>query len=106
VGLWGKLKRAAAGGTRTDAGDDGIYFYIRCDRCQDRVRVRLNPASELQQEFGASGDESGYSVRKMVVDQRCFRPIEVKMEFDAHRRERSRHIDGGTFLTREEFEAP
>jgi hypothetical protein len=105
MSLWDKLKRAA-GSRPTEAQDDGIYFYVRCNRCQDRVSVRLNPCSELQQDFGVSGQESGYFVRKMVVDQRCFRPIEVRMEFDHQRRERSRHIEGGAFLTREEFEAP
>ena len=106
MGLLDALKRALGGGASAGR-DDGIYLYVRCDRCGDRVRVRLNPTSELQQEFSESGDAvRGYFVRKMVVDQRCFRPIEVRLQFDAGRRERSREIDGGTFLTREEFEAP
>jgi len=104
MSLWTRLKAtfsAKGAGSR----DEGIYFYIRCDRCGDRVRVRLNPGADLQQEFGESGDTAGYSVRKMVVDQRCFRPIEVKMRFDAGRRELSREIEGGTFLTPEEYES-
>jgi len=104
MSFWQRIK--AAFGTQSSA-DKGIYFYVRCERCGDRVRVRLNPQAELQQEFGDSGDSiGGYSVRKVVVDQRCFRPIEVRLHFDAARRERSREIEGGSFLTREQFEAP
>jgi hypothetical protein len=106
MGLLDALKRALGGGASAGR-DDGIYLYVRCDRCGDRVRVRLNPSSELQQEFDESGEGvRAYSVRKMVVDQRCFRPIEVRFQFDAARRERSREIEGGTFLSREEYEAP
>ena len=48
--LWDRLKQVFGGG-RSPGRDEGIYFYVRCDRCGDRVRVRLNPSSELQQEF-------------------------------------------------------
>jgi hypothetical protein len=102
--VWERLKKVF-GSQPAGGKDDGIYFYVRCDRCQEKVRVRLNPHSELQQEFGDSGQDSGYSVRKMVVGQRCFRPIEVRMRFDASRREQSREIEGGTFLTHDEYEA-
>jgi hypothetical protein len=104
MALWDKLKQTLRA-PLAKGRDEGIYFYVRCDRCGDRVRVRLNPMADLQQEFGDSGNQSGYSVRKMVVDQRCFRPIEVRMRFDDQRRERSREIQGGEFLTQEEYDA-
>jgi hypothetical protein len=104
VGLLDQLKRAFGGAS--GGRDDGIYLYIRCNRCGDRVRVRVAPNSELQQEFDGGSDRvSGYSVRKMVVDSRCFRPIEVTLRLDARKREEDRQIRGGTFLTLEEFEA-
>jgi len=68
------------------------------------VRVRINMANDLQQEFAEGEGVSGYSLRKGVVDVKCFRPIEVNMSFDNRRRELSRGIEGGEFITREEFE--
>jgi hypothetical protein len=100
--LWDALKQAFGGG---EQGDGGLYFYLRCARCGDLVRVRVNLASELQQEFENDDFPVAYTVRKMVVDQRCFRPIEVILRFDNRRRERSREIDGGVFLSQEEYEA-
>ena len=105
MGLWDQLQRIF--GVSAPRGDDGIYLYVRCNRCGDRVRVRIGSTSELQQEFDGESDRvAGYFVRKMVVDQRCFRPIEVTMRFDRGRHETQREIEGGTFLTAEEFEAP
>jgi hypothetical protein len=96
------------GGVSSGSGDrDGnaLFLYIRCDRCGDVVRVRVNMANELQQEFAESDGVAGYALRKGVVDSKCFRPIEVTMQFDGRRRERSREITGGQFVTREEYEA-
>lgn len=86
--------------------DDGLYFYVRCDRCAEIVRVRLNPSTDLQQDFGEQEDRvSGYFVRKVVVDAKCFRPIETKLWFDAGRRIRSREISGGTFVSEAVYRA-
>ena len=101
--IWSHLKRLLRAGSTGDR-DDGIYVFVRCDRCGDRVRVRLNPQADLQQEFEDRDGVSGYSVRKMIVDQRCFRPIELSMRFDNARREIAREIHGGTFITGEEYE--
>jgi len=109
VGLWDKLKEALGGGRGAGGGSssdrDALYFYVRCDRCGDVVRVRVNTANELQQEFAESDGVAGYSLRKMVVDAKCFRPIAVSMQFDGRRRELSREIEGGQFITVEEYEA-
>ena len=108
VGLWDKLKEALGGGSAAGGGSsdrDGLYFYVRCDRCGDVVRVRVNTANELQQEFAESDGVAGYSLRKVVVDAKCFRPIEVSMRFDGRRREQSREIEGGRFITAEEYAA-
>lgn len=102
MGILDSLKRAFAG--QPASRDDGIYFYVRCDRCGDHVQVRISPQNELQQEFDGGG-VSGYFVRKTVIDQRCFRPIETYLTFDTGRRELTREIESGMFVTREEYEA-
>ena len=108
MGLWDKLKEALGGGGGAGGGSsdrDALYFQVRCDRCGDVVRVRVNTANELQQEFAESDGVEGYSLRKTVVDAKCFRPIEVSMRFDGRRRELSREIEGGGFITADEYEA-
>ncbi len=108
MGLWDKLIGAlGGGGAGSGAGSDrdALYLYVRCDRCGDVVRVRINMANELQQEFAESDGVAGYSLRKGIVDGKCFRPIQVTMRFDGRRHERSREIEGGQFISAEEFEA-
>lgn len=96
MGILDKLKAAFGGSGR--GRDDGLYVYIRCDRCGDVVRVRINMANELQQQFAEGDGVDGYSLRKGVVDARCFRPMEMTMTFDSGRRELGRDVEGGRFV--------
>jgi len=104
VGIFDRLfKSGSKSGTPADP--EGYYFYVRCNRCGEVIRVRANVKYDFQQDFDAEGDEPGYILRKGVVGQRCFRPIEVTIRFDRHRHETSREIEGGTFVTAQEYEA-
>ncbi|MCI0347440.1 MAG: hypothetical protein L0221_18685 [Chloroflexi bacterium] len=103
MGFLDALKSLLGGGAATDRG--ALYLYVRCSRCGDVVRVRINMANELQQDFGEADGVAGYSLRKGVVDSKCFRPIQVAVKFDGRRRETSREIEGGEFVGPEEYEA-
>jgi len=86
--------------------DNAFYYYIRCAKCGEAIRLRVDRANDLAQDFDGSGDNpTGYSVTKGVVGKKCFRTISVTIKFDGARRESSRSIDGGEFITAEEFEA-
>lgn len=93
------LKRLFGGGGRP-ADDNAIHLYVQCNKCGAPVHVRINPQNDL------SGDEEdGYFVSKEILDDRCFRLMRAELHFDARRRETSRAIEGGTFITRDEYEA-
>lgn len=107
------LGRGGGGGGR--AGDRGLYVYIRCDRCQDVVQVRINPFNELS-ELSDEDDEgvenprssnpnARFVVTKGVVDAKCYRPMRLTMLFDGRRRELDRSIEGGTSVDHEAWEA-
>jgi len=36
---------------------------------------------------------------------RCFHPVEVNLTFDASKRVRDRQVNGGEFVTKEEYKA-
>lgn len=85
-----RLFGGGSGGRRS--ADGGVYIQVRCDACGEVIRARINPTSELSQ-----SDEGGYYVRKVLVGQQCFRPIEVELRYsDLGRTELSREVRGGT----------
>ncbi len=93
------LKRLFGGGGQP-ADDNAIHLYVRCNRCGAPVHVRINPQNDL-----SGDDEEGYFVNKEILDDRCFRLMRAELRFDARRRETSREIEGGTFITRDEYES-
>jgi hypothetical protein len=109
VGLVDALKSMLGlGGGPARSADRGLYWYVRCNRCQDVVRVRVNMANEVSElsdepEEGAERVEptnpaARYVVTKGVVDSKCFRPMRLTILFDGRRRELESHVDGGEIV--------
>ncbi len=81
-------------------GDDAIHIYVECDRCKSKVHVRLDRRHDLSQAEGG-----GYFVRKEIMDSKCFRLMMAEVMFDGHHRIQSQDLQGGRFISKEEFEA-
>jgi hypothetical protein len=100
------LQSLFKGGGPKEPSDGGLYYYVRCGKCGEAIRVRVDRNNDLAQEFEGGGDHpSGYTATKGVVGKKCFRQMSLTISFDSGRREVSRSIDGGDFITREQFEA-
>src|SRR5438105_12936749 len=92
-GLGTFLQRLFGDGGSGRSHDGGIYVRVQCDACGEIVQTRINPTSELSQ----SDEGGGYYVRKVLVGQQCFRPIEVQLHYaDLRGTEISREVRGGT----------
>jgi hypothetical protein len=92
-GIGAFLGRLFGSGGGAASDDGGLYVRVRCDACGEIVQARINPTSELSQ----SDEGQGFYVRKVLVGQKCFRPIEVQLRYsDLRGTEISRDIRGGT----------
>jgi hypothetical protein len=60
--------------------------------------------NDLAADYGDTAAEA-YTLVKEVMDDRCFRLMRAEVLFDAKRRETSRQVEGGTFVTETEWEA-
>ncbi|HEX5690602.1 MAG TPA: hypothetical protein VFX76_11400 [Roseiflexaceae bacterium] len=65
--------------------------------------MRIDTRNDLLIEYGDEDDTSGYRLIKEIMDSRCFRLMRAEIEYDSSRREISRQIEGGTFLSKEEY---
>lgn len=97
------LLRRLFGGGEAAPADGGLYLYVRCTKCQSPLRVRVDPRNESSPEFEGEGI-SGYVLRKEMMDSKCFRLMYATLHFDARRTELGREIEGGSFISREEYE--
>ena len=84
---------------------DLLWVYVRCDKCGETIKTRLDLRHDLTPNYSAEGRVINYFLRKVLIgSQRCFEPIEVKLTFDPQRRPTSREITGGQFMSKEEYE--
>ena len=80
--------------------DDGYWIYVRCRRCGEGIKTRLDLKNSLN-----PLDDGGYIVRKTLVGNNlCFERIEVTLTFDDQRRLVDHQILRGDLITAEEFE--
>jgi hypothetical protein len=98
MGFLDDLKSLFSGGS---GGDGGYYVYVRCHRCGEALRTRINLRNDL-----SADDAGGYVLRKTLVGSgRCFERIEVTLTFGGSHQLTHREITGGDFITAEEYAA-
>lgn len=95
--------RRLFGGGQPVARDQALYLYVRCGRCGAPVHTRIQMDHDLAVEYDEDS-VAGYALRKELMDATCFRLIYADLRFDRDRRELSRAIEGGEFISREEYE--
>ncbi len=102
MGLLNSLKALFADGGERKPEDAGAWFYVRCRRCGEIIRVRVDMRND------PSEDDSGqFVVHKMLVggSRRCFDRLEMTLTFDANRRLRSQAVTGGDFVSADDYAA-
>ena len=82
-----------------------LWVYVRCDKCGEPIKTRIDLRHDLTPNYNDEGRVTDYVLRKVLIgSRRCFEPIEVRLTFDAQRWVSSREINGGQFISKEEYE--
>ncbi|MCL4534165.1 MAG: hypothetical protein M1370_03270 [Bacteroidetes bacterium] len=81
-----------------------MYIYVRCQRCGEKVRLRMDRRFDLEQEFGENL-VTGYVANKDILGRNCPNLIRVHIEYDQNFRPRTQEVHGGQLITRQEYEA-
>ncbi|MEJ7655338.1 MAG: hypothetical protein WKH64_19405 [Chloroflexia bacterium] len=98
-------------GSGGSSGDDGMYFYVRCSACNEPIRIRANPSTDLSPVYDESSpgdDPTGYELHKEILGTRCYRLIRAEGRSTGARTsepryraagDRSRERSGAAWLT-------
>ncbi len=96
--LFGKVQ----GGADVAPHDrDGVYLYVKCQRCGAPVMVRADKRFDFERNL----DTGGYIWRKEIMDGTCFQLIYAEIEFDAAFRVVRESIQGGERISWETYQA-
>lgn len=102
MGFLKKLKETLLGSPTGKTRDpDGIYLYVKCEKCGATLRVRADKRHDLQRDY----DTGEYVLRKEMMDNSCFNLMQATVRFDPSYNIVEQEIEGGTFISREDYEA-
>jgi hypothetical protein len=96
----GFFKKLFGGGPKEYVDTQGLYFYVMCDNCGAKVRIRADKQHDLNRTDG------GFVWHKTIVDNRCFRRMETVVHLDSAYNITDYDLTGGRFITQAEYEAP
>ena len=91
----------------SEVDDKSTYLvFVQCDDCGEKLQSRINLYNDLSVRNDDTEDKTVYFCRKTIIgSERCFRPIEVEMTFDEQRKLIDKKIQGGQFISEEEYQA-
>lgn len=98
MGFLDKLGSLFSGGQK----DEGIYFYVQCDKCGAQLEIRADRQYDLQRDLEGEGT---YVLHKDMLDDQCFTLMHAEIHFDGQHNIIASDIQGGHLISREEYEA-
>jgi hypothetical protein len=105
MGILGQLARLFNPAPKP--GKHQLWVYVRCNRCGEALRTRIDLLNHLSIEYGKSDKENTFICRKTVMGDasktRCFQAIEITLSFDANRKLIGREVQGGEFIEEADY---
>ena len=100
----GIFKKLASVFSSQPRGDRNVFWlYVECAHCGEIIESRINLYNDLSADTSDDSKVAYFTRKVLVGNQRCFRPIEVKLQFDQNRNLIDRQITGGQFSTKEAY---
>ncbi len=80
--------------------DSGTLSYdIKCAKCGEKIKVRINPKTDLSHVFEESAPESAsYVLKKEALGNNCQNIMNIICYYDSSYVEISREISSGKFV--------
>ncbi|PLV60318.1 hypothetical protein [Thermotoga sp. KOL6] len=79
-----------------------LVVYIKCDRCGEVFRSHLRRGYDFIVDYDSPS--TPYKIDKLYVGSKCPNRIRLTATFTSSYKPVSVSIEGGTFITKEEFE--
>jgi hypothetical protein len=99
----GGLLSGKGGNNSVDRDGRAMYFYVRCNACGEKLRIRVDAFNELAQEFDDNEKTSGYTLDKEIMGSNCFRMMHLHVQFDSGKHIVQQTLSNGTLITKAEF---
>ena len=95
------IVRKLFGGAGSSSNDDNaLWLYAQCNKCGAPVAIRVDTRNDISTDY----ETGGRYLRKEIMDSTCFQLMYADVRFDANGNIAEKTIQGGKFLTKEEYD--
>ena len=82
-----------------------IWLYVRCERCGEKIRVRINRNTDAQPEYDEGGHVTHYVLRKEILGNRCPSLMSVELQLDKNGAIAEQRPERCVIIGEQEYEA-
>ncbi len=79
-----------------------IKIYLKDNKCGQKIKVLLRKSYDLQRVY-SDDQTAAFALNKVVICDKCFNQIKVKLHYDQKYNNISQEINGGELISEEEF---
>jgi hypothetical protein len=89
--------------TSNNPESKAIWVYLKCSKCGEPIALRIRKTDEIQRDY--DGNDSNYFVQKLVVGNKCYNRIPLRLDLDSSYKIKNKTIQGGIFITKDEYDS-
>ncbi len=79
-----------------------INFYIKDEKCGDKIKLLVRKSYDIQKIY-EENEQADYRLKKVVICNKCYNKINVKIDFDRRYNIIDSQLDGGSIISEKEF---
>ena len=87
----------------SNADEAGYWVYLRCNKCNEPLKVRVNLNHDLSVDYDGPKGQSYFSRKTVVGRTGCFQRIEIELTFNQKRKLTNSEVAGGTYIEVDEY---
>lgn len=93
---------ANRGGESTSTDRDGIHFYVRCDKCGEKIHIRASRQNDASDDY--EGEVARKVLNKEILGSRCQNLMYAHLGLDASGKIVESNMERCTLITKEAYE--
>jgi len=79
-----------------------INFYIKDEKCGDKIKLLVRKSYDIQKIY-EENEEADFRLKKVVICNKCYNKINLRIDFDKRYNIIDSQLDGGSIISEKEF---
>lgn len=79
-----------------------IAIYLKDNKCNEKIKILVRKSYDIQRIY-EEGEEVEFRLNKVVICNKCYNKIYVKLDFDRNYNIIKKEVNGGEIISEEEY---